>query len=470
MTPHSTVSPPPVRAGSLVGARRYAQAAPETVLRIERAIAAIDAAVSRQVDAILHAPPFQALEASWRGLLLVLGVVAQTRQVRLRLLDATWQEVARDLDQAVEFDQSTLFTLVYDEGVGMPGGHPFGLIVADYAVAHRPTPGRRVDDVAALQRLAAIGAAAFCPVILGASPSLLGVDDFGSMGGVDVGGAFDDPAYLRWRALRGREDTRFLGLALPRVLFRRPYRPDDRRRWDGFRYAEDTGAEGEGLLWGNAAFVFAIAAIRRFDHSGWFADLRGVPQDRVAGGLVTEIPPYLFPTDAHGIAAQPPLEIRLSGVQEQQLSDLGIIPLTAAHYTSDLLFNSNASLHSPVRYDRDEATWNARISSMLQYILCVSRFSHYLMVMMRDRVGGYSGAGDVQRHLATWINAYCLGSDGATDDMRARFPLRSADVEVNEVPGRPGALGCTIRLQPHFQLDSIATTFRLVTNLATARR
>ncbi len=249
----------------------------------------------------------------------------------------------------------------------------------------------------------------------------------------------DDAGFARWRALRTRDDTRFLGLVLPRVLFRAPYGPDDRGRRDGFHYAEDVGSEGEGLLWGNAAFVFAVAVIRRFDQSGWFADLRGVPQDRVSGGLVTEVPGFRFATDAHGIAAQAPLEIRLSGVQEQQASELGLIPVVSAHYSTDLLLNGNASLHAPPRYDRDEATWNARISSMLQYVLCVSRFSHYLMVMMRDKVGGFASAGDVQRHLNAWMSRYCLGSDGATDEMRARFPLRDASVEVNEVPGRPGS-------------------------------
>ena len=165
---------------------------------------------------------------------------------------------------------------------------------------------------------------------------------------------------------------------------------------------------------------------------------------------MTELPAYVFTTDAHGIAAQPPLEIRVSGVQEQQLSDLGIVPVTAAPYSTALLFNSNASLHQPARYDRDEATWNARISSMLQYVLCVSRFSHYLLVMIRDRVGGYVGAKDVERQLNAWLNQYCLGSDGATDEMRARFPLREASIDVREIAGRPGALGCTIRLQPPF--------------------
>ena len=438
--------------------------------RAELMIAAIDAAVSRQVDAVIHSPPFQALEASWRALHLLVTVVAGTRQVRLRMLDLTWSELRRDMEQAVEFDQSNLFKLIYNDEIGTPGGQPFGMIVAGYTVAHQPGGDRPGDDITALQGLAGIAAAAFCPIVVNAAPSLLGVRGFSELAGLDLADACEGQAFIRWRSLRQHEDARFLGVALPNVLLRHAYQPDSRSRIDGFRYAEDIGASGEGLLWGGAATVFAIAVIRRFDHSGWFADLRGAPQDRLGGGLVAELPPYLFSTDCHGIAAQPPLEVRLSGVQEQQLAELGLVPVTAAPYSTALLFNTNASLHAPPRFDRVEAGWNARISSMLQYVLCVSRFAHYLMIMIRDRVGSHTGAGDVQRQLSAWLSTYCLGSDGATDEMRARFPLRDASVDVREVAGRPGALACTVRLQPHFQLDSIATSFRLVTDVTDGSR
>ena len=442
----------------------------DPVAYAELVIAAIDAAVGRQLDAVLHASAFQALEASWRGLALLARATSQSRQVRLRVLNANWQEVSRDLDQAGEFDQSALFKLIYSDEIGSPGGLPFGLVVADYTVSHRTGAGRGVDDIAVLRGLAAIAAAAFCPIVLGASPRLLGLEAFGDVGaGLELGPAMDDAGHLRWRALRAQEDARFLGLMLPRVLLRQAWQPYDRRRPEPFRYAEDIGAHGEGLLWGNAAFIFAVAVIRRFDESGWFADLRGAPQDRASGGLAPGLPPYCFDTDAHGIACQPPLEVRVTGVQEQTLSELGLVAVTAAPYSTTLMFNTNASLHAPPAYDRVEATWNARLSSMLQYMLCVSRFAHYLLVMMRDRVGAYTTAPEVQRTLNAWVATYCLGSDGAADEMRARFPLRDAGVEVAEIPGRPGALGCTVRLQPHFQLDSIATSFRLVTNLSSNR-
>jgi type VI secretion system protein ImpD len=441
------------------------------VLLADILIARIDAAVSRQLDAILHAPAFQALEAAWRGMALLARVTAQSRQVRLRVLDVTWEEICRDLDQAVEFDQSNLFRLIYSEEIGSPGGQPIGLVVGDYTVSHRVGGVRATDDVAALRGLAAIAAASFCPMVLAASPLLLGLDRFADIhAGLELGQALDGLPHERWRTLRRQEDTRFLGLAMPRVLLRRRWEGDLRTRIDGFRYAEDIGADGEGLLWGNAAFLFAVAVIRRFDESGWFADLRGAPQDRIAGGLVPDLAPFVFDTDAHGITAQAPLENRVTSTQEQVLSELGLVPVAAAPYGTALLLNSNASLHLPPVYDRVEANWNARISSMLQYMLCVSRFAHFLLVMMRDRVGSYANASDIQLQLNRWVAAYCLGSEGATEEMRARFPLRDAGVEVSEVPGRPGALGCTIRLQPHFQLDSIATSFRLITDIASTNR
>ena len=230
---------------------------------------------------------------------------------------------------------------------------------------------------------------------------------------------------------------------MPRVLMRHAWSARRPRRIDGFRYAEDIGADGRGLLWGNAAFVFAVAVIRRFDESGWFADLRGAPQDRVAGGLVPDLPALCIRhrcarpgrPGAAGIA-------RVSGVQEQTLSELGLVPLSAAPYTTSLLFNSNASLHAPPSYDRVEATWNARISSMLQYMLCVSRFRAF-PAAHDARPGGQLSRRriDVQRQLNAWLAAYCLGSDGATDEMRARFPLRDAGVEVHDIAGPAGRAG-----------------------------
>lgn len=389
--------------------------------------------------------------------------------VRVRVLSASWRDICRDLDRASEFDQSDLFRLVYSEEFGTPGGLPFGLMVCDYAVSHKLGPQHPTDDVSALQALAAVAAASFCPFVLGADPALFGVDRFGALGtGADPGSVFTSPEHARWQRLRSMEDTRFLGVTMPRMLLRLPYRGGDRRRQDGFPYAEDTGGSEAGLLWGNAAFAFAAVVARQFATVGWFADLRGAPQDEVGGGLVTGLPRFAFGTDAHGLAFQPPVEVRLTVGQEQSVSEAGVIPISAVPYTATLVFNDNGSLHVPLRYDRQEATVNARISAMLQYVLCASRFAHVLLVLMRDRVGGFADAPAIEASLNQWLHQYCLGNDDAPNATKAAYPLRLGAIEVRETPGRPGVLGCTMHLQPHFQLDTVQTSFRLVTQVRDA--
>ena len=421
------------------------------------------------MDAILHHPDFTRLEAAWRGLRYLVDQVDGMAAVRVRILSASWREVCRDLDRAAEFDQSTLFRLVYSEEFGTPGGLPFGLMVCDYAVSNRLGPEHPTDDVSALQSLAAIAAASFCPFVLGAAPALFGVDEFADLGtGADPGSVFTAPEHARWQRLRSMEDTRFLGVTMPRILLRLPYRGGDRRRRDGFPYAEDTGGRSAGLLWGNAAFAFAAVVARQFTAFGWFADMRGVPQDSIGGGLVTGLPRFAFGTDAHGLAFQAPVEVRLTARQEQSVGEAGVIPLSAVPYAASLVFNDNGSLHVPLRYDRQEATVNARISAMLQYVLCASRFAHVLLVLMRDRVGGFADAPGIETSLNRWLSQYCLGNDDAPLAAKAAYPLRSGSIEVRETPGRPGVLGCTMHLQPHFQLDTVQTSFRLVTQVRDA--
>lgn len=421
------------------------------------------------MDAILHHPDFARLEAAWRGLRYLVDQVDGMEAVRVRILSASWRDICRDLDRAAEFDQSNLFRLVYSEEFGTPGGLPFGLMVCDYAVSNKLGPLHPTDDVSALQSLAAIAAASFCPFVLGAAPSLFGVDEFAALGtGADPGSVFTSPEHARWQRLRAMEDARFLGVTMPRILLRLPYRGGDRRRQDGFPYAEDTGGKAAGLLWGNAAFAFAAVVARQFTNFGWFADMRGVPQDSVGGGLVTGLPHFAFGTDAHGLAFQAPVEVRLTARQEQSVGEAGVIPVSAVPYAASLVFNDNGSLHVPLRYDRQEATVNARISAMLQYVLCASRFAHVLLVLLRDRVGGFADAPAVEALLNRWLSQYCLGNDDAPLAAKATYPLRSGAIEVRETPGRPGVLGCTMHLRPHFQLDTVQTSFRLVTQVRDA--
>ena len=269
--------------------------------------------------------------------------------------------------------------------------------------------------------------------------------------------------------MRAQEDARFLGLLAPRVLMRLPLKPYDRKRIDGFMYEERVFADGRELLWGSPAYAFAGVVLRAYAQSGWFADLRGAPQDQDGGGLVTDMPTLSFKTDRPGLAAQPPVEIRLTSTQERALSDHGLIPVGCAPFTPWLVFNANPSLHRPFRSQSRIADENARIAAMLQYVLCASRFAHYLKVMMRDRVGSLGSADSIEAMIGAWLHKHCLGNDDASAELKARFPLRNASVSVRELPGRPGILGCVLRLQPHFQLDDVSTSFQLVAEVSTAQ-
>lgn len=434
---------------------------------IDREIAAIDRAMSAQVNAILHDPEVQALEARWRGLRYITAVAYDCERAKVRLLSASWGEVVRDLERAADFDQSVLFRKVYTEEFGMPGGEPYGLMIADYEMRHRSSAEHPTDDVGALKALSMVAAAAFCPFIMGVAPRMLQLDSFRELGRPrNLQTVFAQPEYQRWHAVRDGDDMRFIGLTLPRMLMRRPWRADS-GRVDGFRFKEAAHAlDGEGHLWGASAFAFGAIVLRAFASNGWFADLRGAPRDELRGGLVTDLTVESFATDVPGVATKPSVEYQISEAQERELADLGLIALRKSPYTDFSVFYGNPSLQRPARYDRAVANVNARLSSMLQYTLCVSRFAHYIKVLGRDRVGSTMTAEQCQEFLNKWLINYCEGSDSASNEVKARYPLREGRVEVRETPGKPGAYSCTVFLRPHYQLDDISTGFRLITELA----
>lgn len=436
---------------------------------LDRDIAAVDELICAQVNAILHAPNFQRLEGAWRGLQYVTGIAAEISGTKIRVLPMTWNEIARDLDRAGDFDQSQLFQKIYSEEFGTPGGEPFGLLIGDYAVQHQRTADHPTDDISALKSLASVASAAFAPIILGVSPSVFQLDAFSQLGRpIDLGAIFGQAEYQRWNAMRQNEDLRFVGLALPRLLMRLPYVDDPSRR-DGFRFTEQTNQpDGSGHLWGNPAYAFAGTVLRAFGNFGWFADIRGAPRDELRGGLVFGIPVPSFATDSPGIAIKPSTECPLSERQERDLTELGFVPLRKISFTEFSVFNESPSLHVPERYDRLVATINARISAMLPYVLCVSRFAHFIKVLGREHIGSLSTADDCQSFLQNWLNGYCEGSDDASAETRARYPLREGTIQVKNVAGKPGTYSCAVLLRPQYQFDEVAAGFRLVTELAPA--
>jgi type VI secretion system protein ImpD/type VI secretion system protein ImpC len=434
---------------------------------LDRDIAAIDAMLGEQVDAILHHDRLRRLEGRWRGLAWLAGGLDASGRVKLKVLNIAWGELCRDLERAIEFDQSQLFNKVYESEFGMPGGEPYGLLVIDHEIRHRPDSGSPGDDVNALAQLAGVAAAAFVPTVLAASPTLLQVADFAELAMVaELRDPFGGAEFARWRGLSLRDDMRFIGLALPRVLARLPWE-DNGTRCDGFRYAE-YAPDGASRVWMSAVFAFAAVVARAFANNSWPADVRGAETDYLGGGLVTELPIEPFRTDSGHSWVRPPLDIVFSDPVEGALVEAGLMPLSALPYGEEAVFSAVRSLQSASAHigrNAAAADANARRSTQLNSMLCVSRFAHYVKIIGRDMVGSFRTAEEVEAELRSWLTRYVNTSPAAGPEMRARYPLVAAEVSVRERPGRPGVFGCVIRLQPHFQLDDVTASFRLVTDL-----
>jgi type VI secretion system ImpC/EvpB family protein len=429
---------------------------------IDRDIAALDALIGAQLDAVLHHQRLRRFEASWRGLAWLIYGIDPADRVKVKVLNIPWPELCRDLDRAIEFDQSQIFRKVYEEEFGMPGGEPYGLLVIDQEICHRP------NDVAALAQLAGIAAAAFAPTILAASPALLQVEEFADLAmSVAVSDPFRGPEFKRWHSLSSREEMRFIGITLPRVLARPPW-GDDPARADGFRYAE-YAPEISSRVWMSAGYAFAAVVGRAFANHAWPADVRGSETDVVGAGLVTDLPIEPFRTDPDRVWIRPPLDLVLSDRLEAALVEAGLMPLSALPYGEEAVFSAVRSLQAPASYfgrTAPAANANARLSAQLNSMLCVSRFAHYIKVMGREMVGSFKTGDEIEIRLQQWLTGYVNANLEAGPESRARFPLVAGRVSVHELPGRPGVFGCVMHLQPHFQLDNVAATFRLVTDIA----
>lgn len=437
---------------------------------LDRDIAGIDALITEQLNLVIHHERFQALEAAWRGVDYLVRAADGVSNVKLRILAASWADVVRDLERAPDFDQSDLFDKIYSQEFGIAGGEPFGLIVGDYYLTHRRTPQHPTDDVAALQSLSAVAAAAFAPFVAGCDASLLGLESFREFTSeINLDTIFQQAEYARWRSLRAIEDCRFVGLCLPKILFRQPWR--DTPQWRApFRFREDRElAADRGYLWGNAAFAFAAVAIRAYGQAGWFAELRGARRGALTAGLVNDLPVDHFTTDRPDVAFKPTVDVAIPDRHERLLGDYGLIALSAAEYTPYSVFYGNPSILQPQRYETLVPTINARLSSMLQYILCIGRFAHAIKVIGRDRVGSFSTAEECQSLIEHWLGDYVNANPSASVELRSRYPLSEGRVKVTEAPGQPGIFRMEMYLRPHLQLDDISTGIRLTTVLAGRR-
>ncbi|HKM53031.1 MAG TPA: type VI secretion system contractile sheath large subunit, partial [Isosphaeraceae bacterium] len=431
--------------------------------KLSRDIAAIDDLIAGQLNAIIHHPTFQSLEASWRGLSYLVQKLPDNNSVKIRVLNLPWAELVQDQARALEFDQSQLFRKVYDAEFGHPGGEPFGVLLGDYAIHLRPSADHPYDDLETLTKISGVAAAAFAPFLCGVHPSFFGLDNFSELERpLNLTRVFEQVDYLKWRAFRQTEDSRFVGLLLPHVLMRLPHQPGSPQRGK-LQFREHVeGPDRSKYLWGSAVYGFGGVTIRAHTSSGWLADIRGVRYTigergtRVClddGGLVTGLPVHSFDTDRHGLAIKSSTDVVVADNREKELDELGFIPLCHCQDTEFSAFYTAASVQKPTKYDDPTATANARISAMLQYIFCVSRFAHYLKVIGRDKIGSQHSPEDCERFLGDWLRKYTTASDTAGPEDRAKYPLREAKVTIRERADSPGSYNCVIHLRPHFQLD-----------------
>lgn len=423
---------------------------------INARIADIDELLSRQLNEIMHAPEFQKLEASWRGLHYLVHQSETSTMLKIRVLNVSKQDLLRDLERASEFDQSALFKKVYEEGYGVFGGEPIGALIGDYEF------GRHPQDMALLEKISNVAAAAHAPFFAAASPLLFNLDGFTDLGVPrDLAKIFDTVEYAKWKSFRDSEDSRYVGLTLPHILMRLPYGPET-VPVEAFNFKEDVdGKDHSKYLWGNAAYAFGARLTDAFAKYHWCAAIRGVE----GGGLVEGLPTHTFKTDEGDIALKCPTEIAITDRREKELSDLGFIPLVHCKGTDYAAFFGAQSAQKARKYDTDAANANARLSTQLQYIMATSRFAHYLKAIMRDKIGAFMTRQNCENYLNRWITNYVLLDDNASQEAKASNPLREARIDVSEVRGKPGVYRAVAFLKPHFQLDELTLSLRLVAEL-----
>lgn len=428
----------------------------DTEAMINARIAQIDHLVSIQLNEVMHHPDFQKLEASWRGLKMLMDRSETGTQLKIKVLNVNKRELLRDLQRAAEFDQSAAFKKIYEEEFGVFGGSPFAALVGDYEFTKHP------EDIELLEKMSQVAASAHAPFLSAASADMFNLESFATLDAPrDIAKIFDTNEYAKWKSFRNSEDSRYVALTCPHVLMRLPYGRDGVQIED-FAYEEQVdGTDHNKYLWGNAAYALATRLTNAFAQYGWCAAIRGVE----GGGLMESLPIHTFRTEDGDIAMKCPTEVAITDRREKELADNGFVPLVHSKGTDYAAFFSVQSCQKAKLYDKEAANANARLSTQLPYLLAMCRFAHYLKSMMRDKIGSFMSRSECELFLNRWIANYVVLDDNAPASVKASKPLREARVEVMEVPGKPGAYRAVSFLRPHFQLDELTVSLRLVADL-----
>jgi len=437
------------------------KAAPDkgVVAMINERVAEIDKLLTDQLNAIMHDAKFQALEASWRGLHdMVYGTETSSR-LKLRLLNVTKKELLKDLESAVDHDMSVLFKKIYEEEYGTFGGHPYSLLIGDY------TFGRHPQDMALLERISKVAAAAHAPFIAAAAPALFDMKSFTDLGVPrDMSKIFESAELATWRSFRESEDSRYVSLVLPSYAARLPY-GEKTIPVDNFNFEEDVdGKDHSKYLWANSCYQLGLRITDAFAKYGWSTAIRGVE----GGGKVEGMTAHAYKTDEGDVVLKCPTEVTITDRREKELNDLGFIAIVNSKGSNFAAFFGGQTVNKPKLYNKDAANANSQLSARLPYVLAASRFAHYIKVIMRDKVGSFQTRGEIETYLNNWIADYVLINDTAPQATKARFPLGQARVDVTEVPGKPGAYQATCFLRPHFQMEELTASIRLVAELPPA--
>jgi type VI secretion system protein ImpC len=436
----------------------------DAVKSIEAIIGALDRKLTAQVNKILHHADFQQLEGAWRGLHYLVSNTETDETLKIRVMNISKKDLARTLKRykGVAWDQSPIFKQVYESEFGTMGGEPFGCLVGDYFFDHTP------PDVELLAEIAKVSAAAHAPFIAGAAPSALQMDSWQELQNPrDLTRIFGTAEYAPWRSLRESEDARYVGLAMPRFLARLPYGAKT-SPVDEFDFEEEAeGGDNSTYTWSNSAYAMARNINLAFKLYGWCSQIRGVE----SGGAVENLPCHTFPTEDGGVDMKCPTEIAITDRREAELAKNGFMPLIHRKNSDFAAFIGAQSLHKPAEFQDPDATANANLGARLPYLFAVCRFAHYLKTMVRDKIGSFKEREDMQRFLHDWIQNYVLGDPAhANDEAKAERPLAAAEVVVKEIEGNPGYYAAEFFLRPHYQLEGLTVSLRLVSKLPSVKQ
>ena len=431
---------------------------------INAMIAAIDQKLTEQVNLILHHADFQKIEGAWRGLHYMVNNTESDEHLKIRVMDISKQELGKTLKRfkGAAWDQSPLFKKVYEEEYGQFGGEPFGALVGDYHFDQSP------PDVELLGEMAKIAASAHAPFITGASPSLMQMESWQELANPrDLTKIFGTPEYAGWRSLRESDDSKYLGLCMPRFLARTPYGAKT-NPVEEFDFEEDTAGSDHGkYAWANAAYAMATNINRSYKLYGWGSRIRGIE----SGGAVENLPLHTFPTDDGGVDQKCPTEIAISDRREAELSKSGLLSLIHRKNSDFAAFIGAQSLHKPAEYDDPDATANANLAARLPYLFACNRFAHYLKCIVRDKIGSFKERDDVERWLNNWIMNYVDGDPAnSSEGIKAMKPLAAAEVVVEEIEDNPGYYAAKFFLRPHYQLEGLTVSLRLVSKLPSVKQ